>query len=60
MCINCGCGMPDNNLGDPRLITDKTFEGAAEAAGQSPDEAKKNVYEYLKEELSKRKNSSLR
>ena len=55
MCINCGCDMPDNNLGDPKLITNKTFEDAAKAAGQSPDEAKKNVYEYLKKELEKKK-----
>ena len=55
MCINCGCGMPDNNLGDPKLITNKTFEDASKAAGQSPDEAKKNVYEYLKKELEKKK-----
>ena len=55
MCINCGCGMPDNNMGDPKLITTKTFEEAAKAAGQSSEEAKKNVYEYLKKELEKKK-----
>ncbi len=55
MCINCGCGMADNNMGDPKLITSQTFEEAAKAAGQSVEEAKKNVYEYLKKELEKKK-----
>ncbi len=53
MCINCGCGFPDG--GDPPLITNKTFEEAAKAAGQSVEEAKKNVYEYLKKDLEKKK-----
>ncbi len=53
MCINCGCGAPD--AGDKPLITNKTFEEAAQAAGQTPEEAKKNVYEYLKKELEKKK-----
>lgn len=53
MCINCGCGAPDT--GGPPLITKKTFTEAAKAAGQSEEEAKKNVYEYLKQELEKKK-----
>ncbi len=52
MCINCGCGAPDG--GDPPLITNKTFEEAAKAAGQSVEEAKKNVYEYLKKDVEKK------
>ncbi len=53
MCINCGCGAPD--AGGPPFITNKTFEEAAKAVGQSVEEAKKNVYEYLKKELEKKK-----
>ncbi len=53
MCINCGCGAPD--AGDAPLITNKTFEEAAKAADQSPEEAKKNVYEYLKKEIEGKK-----
>ena len=49
--------MPDNNMGDLKLITKQTFEEAAKAAGQSVEETEKNVYEYLKKELEKRKNS---
>ncbi len=55
MCYNCGCGMPDNNMGDTRNITNKTFEEAANAAGQSVEEAKRNVLQQLKKELEKKK-----
>ena len=40
--------MPDNDMGDRRNITEKTFEEAAEAAGQSPEDAKRNAFELLK------------
>ncbi len=53
MCINCGCGSPD--AGGAPLITNKTFEEAAKAAGQTVEETKKNVYEYLKKEIEKKK-----
>jgi hypothetical protein len=47
--------MPDNNMGDTRNITDKTFEEAAKAAGQSVEEAKRNALQQLKKELAKKK-----
>lgn len=51
MCYNCGCGLPNDNLGDPRNITNKTFEEAAKAADQSVDEAKRNTLALLKKVL---------
>lgn len=51
MCYNCGCGIPNDNLGDPRNITDKTFEDAAKAVTQSPEEAKRNTLALLKKIL---------
>jgi hypothetical protein len=47
--------MPDNNMGDTRNITNKTFEEAAKAAGQSVEEAKRNTLQQLKKELEKKK-----
>jgi hypothetical protein len=47
--------MPDNNMGDTRNITTKTFEEAANAAGQSVEEAKRNALQQLKKELEKKK-----
>lgn len=53
MCYNCGCQMPDNDMGDPKNITNKTFEEAATASGQSVGEAKENTLELLKSVLGK-------
>jgi len=39
--------MPDNDMGNPKNITNKTFEEAARASGQNPEEAKKNALELL-------------
>ncbi len=51
MCYTCGCGRPDDNMGDPRNITNKTFEEAAKAAGETADEAKQNALSLLKKVL---------
>lgn len=53
MCYNCGCQMPDKNMGNDDNITTKTFEKAARATGQSIEKTKENVYELLKKELKK-------
>lgn len=36
MCYNCGCGMPNNDMGKPKNITNLTFGEAAKAMGQDP------------------------
>ncbi len=54
MCYNCGCGKPDDDMGDPKNITDKTFEEAAKASKQSPKEAKKKTLELLRIVLEKK------
>ena len=59
MCYNCGCQMPDNDMGkgnagvDPegRAITDKTFEEAAKAFGMTKEEAMKNTLELIQQQL---------
>jgi len=55
MCYNCGCQMPDNDMGNPKNITNKTFEEAAKAAGQNAQEAKKNALELLQKTLAAQK-----
>jgi len=57
MCYNCGCGMPNNDMGDPKNITNKTFEEAAKASNQSPQDARKNARELL-DKVSKAKEQS--
>jgi hypothetical protein len=55
MCYTCGCGNPDDSMGDPRNITNKTFEEAAKAAEETPEEAKKNALKLLKKVLKEEK-----
>ncbi len=54
MCYNCGCQMPDNDMGRPTNITNKTFETAAKQEGQSVDEARKNALDLLKKVLGEK------
>jgi len=51
MCYNCGCQQPDNDMGNPKNITNKTFEEAAKAAGETVEEAKENTLELLEKTL---------
>lgn len=55
MCYNCGCGMPEDDMGDPKNITEKTFEEASKASGQTKEEAKKNTLEMLQKQLEENK-----
>jgi len=50
--------MPDNDMGNPTNITNKTFEQAAKASGKKPEEAKKNTLDLLEKNMGgKNKNS---
>ena len=55
MCHNCGREMPDNDMGNPDNITNKTFEEAAKASGQNAEEAKKNTLELLQKAYGQKK-----
>lgn len=57
MCYNCGCGMPNNDMGNPKNITNKTFEEAAKAMEQSFKESKKNALELLEKVLGAKEES---
>lgn len=59
MCYNCGCGLPDDDMGqghagvDPngKSITNKTFKAAAQSQGMDEQQAKKNALELLQNVL---------
>ncbi len=57
MCYNCGCQMPNNDMGNPKNITNKTFEEAAEAMEQSVKESKQNALELLEKVLAVKEES---
>jgi hypothetical protein len=47
--------MPDNDMGEPKNNPNTTFTAAAEAAGQSVEEAKRNTLELLERSLGRTK-----
>lgn len=61
MCYNCGCGMPDDDMGqghagvDPngKSITNKTFKAAADSQAMNEQQAKENSLELLQKVLKK-------
>jgi hypothetical protein len=58
MCYNCGCQMPNNDMGKAENITNKTFNAAAEAMGLSAEESKKNARELLEMVLASSEQST--
>ena len=58
MCYNCGCGMPNNDMGMEENITNQKFEEAAEAMGLSARESKQNALELLEKVLSTNEEST--
>lgn len=61
MCYNCGCKMPDNNMGagdaglaDGKSVTNKTFEEAGKSMQQTPEDSKKNALDLLKKVLGEK------
>lgn len=61
MCYNCGCQLPNDDMGKGKLsqgggsLTEDDFKVMAEKWGTSLEETKKNVYELLKKELEEKK-----
>ena len=47
MCYNCGCKMPNNDMGKAENITNQKFDEAAKAMGMTPEESLKNARELL-------------
>lgn len=60
MCYNCGCGLPDDDMGqghagvdsEGKSITTKTFEAAAKSQNMDAEQARKNTLELLQKTLS--------
>lgn len=51
MCYNCGCGNPNDDMGNPDNITNTTFAKAAAGEKQDVKEAKLETLKLLKREL---------
>lgn len=57
MCYNCGCGMPNDDMGRGRLskggesLTEDDLKELADKWGLTLEETKKNIFNLLKREL---------
>lgn len=49
MCLDCGCGKPNDSHGDERHITTDSIREAAKASEISFDDAVKNIEDGLKQ-----------
>ena len=56
MCFNCGCDLPEDNMGKPDVkgasLTELSFEDMAKQWDMSVEETKKNVYNLLKKQFA--------
>jgi len=50
--------MPNNDMGTPANITNKTFEDAAKAMKQSAEDAKKNARQLLDKVITSQQQSN--
>ena len=49
MCLDCGCGKPNDDHGNADHLTMKQVEKAAKASEISVDEAVKNITQAMKD-----------
>jgi hypothetical protein len=49
MCLDCGCGEPNNRHGDDRHITMDDVKAAAEASEIPVDEAARNISDGMRQ-----------
>ena len=52
MCLDCGCGKPNDKHGDDRHITMDDLRAAAQASEISVDEAARNIADGVKQARS--------
>lgn len=52
MCYNCGCGMPNNDMGKPENITEHRLAEAAKAMGQTLEKSRENMLALLEKVLA--------
>jgi hypothetical protein len=52
MCLDCGCGKPNDKHGDDRHITMDDLRAAAQASEISVDEAARNIADGVKQAKS--------
>lgn len=51
MCYNCGCHIPDDDMGHPDNITTDTFKALGKKLGKKEPEVRQWVFDYLEEQM---------
>lgn len=51
MCYNCGCHIPDDDMGHPDNITISTFKSLGKKVGKKEPETRQWVFEYLEDQI---------
>lgn len=52
MCYNCGCGVPDDDMGNQDNITNNTLTHLGKHWGKNLEEVQKIVYDQLQREFA--------
>jgi len=55
MCYNCGCQIPDDDMGHKDNITNKTLEDTAQQLGKSLHDLQHEVFDYIEKKESNNK-----
>lgn len=58
MCYNCGCGLPDDDMGNEKNITNKTFDELAQINGTSSKEQMVHVRDLINQVLEDDQNNA--
>ena len=53
MCMNCGCEMPDDDMGNPKNITNKTIDELSEIYGMTRKKTLEEIKKAVEKELEK-------
>ncbi len=53
MCMNCGCAMPDDDMGNEKNITNKTIDELAEINGMGRKQTLEEIKKSIEKELEK-------
>ena len=52
MCYNCGCHIPDDDMGHPDNITTLTFKDLGKKVGKKEPETRQWVFDYLETQIN--------